>query len=808
MTKQSSRSITVELSKDVASNIAVVLKKRATTPCALLLAVSSGLLHRYTDQDFCCLGLRRLNKKIFRYVEIDFYGNPTLNKIIEHIRFQTGQLTYANQVVWNEYVSRDSFEFVFPAYFMRESAGVYADPRSAEYYRNGLCLTWEPHLETGLKFTLTGHTRLYSKKLLEQIAEHLKNLLADMTAHPERRVSDIRMLSPEEIYRLIIEWNGAVIPYEERCIHQFFEDQAARTPDAIALHFEDRTLTYRELNIRANSLARRLRSLGARPEIVVGIGMYRSLQAAVCLLAILKSGAAYTVVDPDSPPARIKDIISLSSANIVLTDAACAPRFRGVDAKVLTVDVLSDAPECQSFPENFNSGVTVDNAAYVLFTSGSTGKPKGVIGIHRSMAHLYGFGRFSYITEPKPDVCCLNAPLGFLGAVSGLLMPLCCGLPVVIIPNGQERDPYTLAKIIHKNGINNITMVPSMLKQLFTLGTRAKSLLKSVARVGVSGAALDRDTITTFHKIMPRAALTVGYASTEIGSVIFGNFVDLENDGKKGPVPVGRVGPNVRAYILDRYMNLVPVRASGELHVAADYISRGYAGQPELTAERFVHDPFFPGKQLFRTGDVMRFRFDGKVEYIRRSDNQVKVRGFRVELGEIETVLTNCNGVSEAVAVKNEREKSQRLVAYIVKKPGAKLNASALHEYLLRRLPQHMVPAAFIFLEQMPLTANGKIDRYTLSLENLARPVLENAYAPPKDELEAELIEIWQSTLGVQNIGIHDEFLEIGGESILAAVIVEKIYESFSVEIPLPLFFSNLTVALLATEILRIRAES
>ena len=786
-------------------DIDAVAAKYGTPRYVIAFAVSASLLNRYTEQERCCPGLRQKNRQLFKYLNVDFSNNPSLMDILEQIRIQTERLSEDSKAILNGIKALDSLEFVFPAYFPQKSVRAYSDPLAAEYYRDGIRLSWER--QSGNTFTLSGNARLYSQELLEQVAGHLKNLFIDMTAHPERRVSDAQMLSPEEIHRLTVEWNGAVIPYEERCIHQFFEDQAARTPDSVALRFEDITLTYRELNIRANTLAHRLREMGARPEVVVGIGMERSMQSAVCVLAILKSGAAYTVIEPDSPVARIKDIVSLSGAKIVLADVEHAQRFRGVGAKVLTVDVLSDAPKCKNFPDNIDSGVTVDNTAYVLFTSGSTGKPKGVVGIHRSISHLYGFGRFGYITEPEPDVCCLNAPLGFLGAVSGLLLPLCCGLTVVIIPNGHEKDPYALANIIHNTGITNLAIVPTLLKQFSTLGTKAKSLLKSVVRVGVSGAALDRDTINAFRKAMPQSTLVVAYASTELGSVVFGHFVDLKNDGKKGPVPIGRTGPNARAYILDKYMNLMPIDAAGELYIASDHIARGYAKQPKLTAERFLPDPFIPGKRLFRTGDVMRFRFDGEAEYIGRSDNQVKVRGFRVELGEIESVLSDCPGVREAVVVNNEREKFQRLVAYIVKKPGATLNATALREQLQSRLPWYMIPAAFFFLKQLPLAANGKIDRYALSLETLERPSLENEYAPPKEGIEADLTEIWQSALGMEHIGIHDEFLEIGGESLLAAVIVEKILEHFSVEIPLPLFFSNLTIASLAEEISRIRVE-
>ena len=782
----------------------VFAQNRTTSPCAVFLAASATLLHRYSGQDYCRPGIVHKNRKIFRFLEIDFFDNPSLNKIIDQISFHVECFTPANQTVWNELASQRSFELVLPAYFLRESVSVHTDPMTAGYYKDGLRLNCDPSSGNEYRLTLSGKSRLYSQELLTQIAGHIKNLLTDMVTHPDRRVSETKMLSSEEIHRQTVEWNNLVIPYNERCIHEFFEDQAALTPDAVALRYNDRTLTFCGLNIRANTLAHQLRDMGARSEVVVGIGMERSMQSAVCLLAVLKSGAAYTVVDPNYPSARVKDIVSLSDAKIIVTDAANAPQFHRVGAQVLTVDVLSPASECLRFPENIASGVTVDNAVYVLFTSGSTGKPKGVVGIHRSLSHLYEFGRFSYTAD---DVCCLNAPLGFLGVAAGLFMPLCCGLPVVIIPEGQERDPRALAEIIHRTGITNLAIVPTMLKQLSTLGINTKSLLKTVKRVGLGGSLLDRDTITAFCKAMPQAMLAVGYSSTETGSVAFGHFVDLKNDGRKGPVPIGRPGPNIRAYILDRYMNSLPVGAPGELYIAGDHIARGYAGQPELTADRFLPDPFIVGKRLLRTGDVVRLRFDGEVEYLGRADNQVKVRGFRIELGEIESLLSVCSGVGQAVVVKNDQKNSQRLIAYIVKKRGAELSAATLREYLRRRLPWYMIPSAFFFLKQMPLSANGKIDRYVLSNNRLERPALENTYVPPKDKIEAELIEIWQTVLGIQNIGVHDEFLEIGGESLLAAVIVEKISERFSVEIPLPSFFSSITVSSLAEEISRIRVK-
>ena len=296
MTKPTLHNVTVEPPSDTVSEITAYVIKQATTLNAFLPAVFSALFHRYTGHDFCRPGFLCKNRRIFRYIEIDFSCNPSLNEIIEQIRFQAERFSPARQTIWKEFSAQDSLEFVLPAYFLRESVGIHSDHMSAEYYRDGLRLTCEQHPETGLKLTLSGNARLYPPELLEQIAGHTINLLTDMPAHPERRVSDAAMLSPEEIHRQTVGWNSLVAPYEERCIHRFFEDQAARTPDAAALRFEDKTLTYRELNVRANSLAHRLRKMGAKPETVVGVGMERSMQAAVCLLAILKSGAAYSIV--------------------------------------------------------------------------------------------------------------------------------------------------------------------------------------------------------------------------------------------------------------------------------------------------------------------------------------------------------------------------------------------------------------------------------------------------------------------------------------------------------------------------------
>jgi amino acid adenylation domain-containing protein len=447
--------------------------------------------------------------------------------------------------------------------------------------------------------------------------------------------------------------------------------------------------------------------------------------------------------------------------------------------------------------------VKLENAAYITFTSGSTGKPKGVIATHRSLTVLSNLGRSMYGGKSE-EVFCLNSPLGF-SSVAHLLMCLCCGFPMVVIPNGQEKDPRVIALAVQQHKITNLSVMPSFLKQLFSLGDEGKMMLSSVERVALSGSEVTWDLIEPFRKMMPGAKLAAGYASSETCVVAFGNAIDLEGKQRSGRVSLGRPNRATQVLVLDQNMNPVPIGIPGELYISSSHLARGYIGQPAMTAEYFLPNPFgrSPGERMYRTGDIVRYRFDGEIEFLGRSDNQVKIRGFRVELEEIEAVLKNHAEIDDAAVVADKNEISDRLIAYIVKKGSAETDMAHLRQYTVQHLPYYMVPSMFIVLNRLPKTANGKIDRQALFSAPGKAVISNKQFESAGDSLQDALIEIWQMSIGVDRIGIRDEFLDLGGDSLIAAIIVMCIRERFDVEIPLSMFFEGLTIEMLAAEIVR-----
>lgn len=606
-------------------------------------------------------------------------------------------------------------------------------------------------------------------------------------------------LSPEEEAR-IHEWgNSPRQQYESKSVRELFEEQVSSTPEKIALRFLKETITYAKLNSHANRVAHYLRKFGAGPEVVVGVEMGRSIEAIICILGILKTGAAYAIMNPEYPISRLKEMVRDASIGLILSNSRSAGNTIYGEAHIINYKQLPD--NCEGIA-NIASNISLDNAAYVSFTSGSTGKPKGVIGIHRSISHLIGLSRFHYNEKLEQEVCCLNAPLSFGSTVAMLFMPLCCGFLLVVIPDGDEKDPRKFARAVQENQITSLTMVPSLISQLCSLGDVARAMLKSVRKVALAGAAVTQDLMDKVRSLMPQAQIVIGYAASEIGAVA---VAGPEGGDWKESILLGRPAHDTQIYILDHDMNLVPIGVPGELCVASSHLARGYIGRPELTAERFVPNPFgcSAGERLYRTGDLVKFRSDGQVEYLGRLDTEVKVRGFRVELTEIESALARYEAIEEAVVIGDGRESSQRLVAYVVRKREKEANVTAIRKYLQERLPDYMVPSLFVFLDSLPLNPHGKVDREALPLRGADRPVVDGQYEGPRDFVEAAVTHIWETALGFEQIGIHDDFLDIGGDSLIAALIASEIRERFAVEIPLPLFFENLTIADLATEISR-----
>jgi amino acid adenylation domain-containing protein len=637
---------------------------------------------------------------------------------------------------------------------------------------------------------LTGSVRYraeaFEEILITRLAGHLQAILRTVAASPSTPISKMRMLGEEEQRQILIEWNQTDCEYPQQSAPELVEKRAEQTPHAVALIQGDRKLTYRQLNEQANRLANHLRAGGVRAEAPVGLCMEQSLKAVVSVLGILKAGGAYVPLDPCNPQSRLAEIASDARLSITVTSAGCRHRVPpGIEMVCVDQDALSIAAEDSVAPE---SGTTPDSAAYILYTSASTGKPKGVVGIHRSITN--GLNSVTYVPD---EVCCLNTFLSFGFSIANLFLPLMSGVPLVVLSNEQIRDTNQMMMVLEKEGVTRIVVVPAVLKQILAPDFKAETRLRKITTIGVAGGKLTPDHFQRLAEAMPQAKLQNRYASTEIGTV-----AAIWDGG--GEITIGRPVANTRMYILDRYMNPVPAGVAGELYVGAAHLAREYLNRPDLTAERFLPDPFSArrGERIYRTGDSARFRSNGEIEFIGRTDDQVKINGFRMDLAEVERALADHRGVSDAVVMVREVGGWQRLVAYVVTRPIGTPSGSQLRAYLRERLPGYMVPSKIVFLEALPMNSNGKLERRALPMPEPIRPKLETVYEPPGSPMEAAIAQIWSDLLGLDPIGVHDKFLDLGGDSLMAAQVAVRLSERFGLDITPEVLADEPTVAKLA----------
>ncbi len=651
------------------------------------------------------------------------------------------------------------------------------------------------------------------------------------------------------------EWNDtrADFPFD-KCIHELFEEQVARTPEATSLVFEGATLSYRELNRRANQLAHHLRSLGVKPDARVAICVERSFEMVVALFAVLKAGGAYVPLDPGYPVDRLRYMLEDSAPTALLTTSRLAGLFAGADPRLPVLDMAAAASAWRGQPETNPDreaiGLLPTHLVYVIYTSGSTGKPKGVMIAHRSLVNRLAWMQTAYSLNAG-DTVLQKTPFSFDVSVWEFFWPLTVGARLAVARPEGHKDPAYLGEAIRENKVTTLHFVPSML-QVFVDQADARQCA-SLVRVVASGEALPAALVRKFYDRLPHATLYNLYGPTE--ATVDVTAWTCVPDPEATSVPIGKPIANTRTYILDENFQPVPIGAVGELFLGGVGVARGYLNRPELTAERFLPDPFAAevfaaeqGARMYRTGDLCRWRADGNIEYLGRNDFQVKIRGFRIELGEIEARLAEAPGVREAVVIAREDHSGdKRLVAYLVldpvPDPGSATTERELRERLGKQLPEHMVPSSFVALAQMPVTANGKLDRAALPAPSASNQLRREAppkadkvaemaagkaaakasrngaavspqaasdasraenYAPPSDTLEVELIEIWEEVLGVKHIGIRDDFFQLGGHSLLAARMFARIAEKLKKNLPFATLFRGATIEQLAQVI---RAE-
>ncbi|HEX7239037.1 MAG TPA: amino acid adenylation domain-containing protein, partial [Longimicrobiaceae bacterium] len=662
------------------------------------------------------------------------------------------------------------------------------------------------------------NTDLFDRSTVERMMGHFRTLLEGALAHPDARLLDLPVLAPDERELVVRRWNDTAGDYPRGvCIHQLFEAQAARTPDAVAVLAGGRTLSYGELERESNRIAQHLARLGVGPGTFVGLHLERSLEMVPALLGVLKAGGTYVPVEIGHPPARMQWVLGSLRVPVVLTqsphraaverlvpalpelrDVVCLDResaagvVEGSTVAVWTraeLDALPDTP-----PE---SGVSADDLAYVIFTSGSTGTPKGVMVRHAPVVNLIDWANEKFGMGPSDRVLFVTS-LSFDLSVYDVFGLLAAGGSVRVASAEEVRDPEALVRALAEEPLTFWDSAPAALQQLVSFfRPDTPSALRLVFLSGDWIPVALPDQVRRAHRGAEIVALG---GATE--ATVWSNFHRVrEVDPDWTSIPYGRPMRNAAYYVLDEALSPAPIGVAGDLFIGGEVLAEGYAGAPELTAVKFIPDPFGGrrGARIYRTGDRARFWADGTLEFLGRLDHQVKIRGFRIELGEIETVLAEHPALAHVViAAREDEPRVKRLVAYLVPREGAEVPPAAdLRAWVRERLPEYMVPSAFVALEALPVTPNGKLDRRALPAPQQDRPELDEGFVAPRNEAERTLAGIWAEVLRMEQVGVHDNFFELGGDSILSIQVVARAAGA-GLRLSPQLLFQNQTVAELA----------
>ncbi|MCP4658111.1 MAG: amino acid adenylation domain-containing protein, partial [bacterium] len=800
---------------------------RDATLFMTLLAAFKTLLFRISGQSDLTVGTPVANRNRVEIegliglfvntlvLRTDLAGNPGFEELLRRVRERSLGATLHQDLPFGKLVEEVqpqrslSHSPLFQVMFVLQNApmevlrlpGLSLEPLeissgTAKFDLNLSLTEWDRDLAGFVEY----NTDLLDDSTVERLAGHFLRLLEGIVADPGERLAELPLLGAAERFELVAEWNDtAVDSPPAECLHHLIEAQVERTPEAVAVTFEARHLSYRELNRRSNQLARYLRTLGVGPETRVGICVERSLEMVVGLLGILKAGGAYVPLDPGYPRERLAFMMESADAPVLLAQEELLSILPPHAGRVVLLDAGRHFFDRRA-GGNLPCRATSANLAYTIYTSGSTGLPKGSMIPHRGiinrllwMQDAYGLGVGEGVLQ--------KTPFSFDVSVWEFFWPHLVGARLVVARPGGHHDGAYLAELIAAEGITTVHFVPSML-QVFVKEPRAASCT-CLRRVIVSGEALPYELQERFHARLG-AELHNLYGPTEASVDV--TFWACERDGTRRSVPIGRPIANTRIHVLDPRGRPVPLGVAGELHIGGRGLARGYLGRPDLTAKRFVPDPFSgdrwssePGSRLYRTGDLVRYLGDGAIEFLGRIDHQVKVRGFRIELGEIEAVLEEHPAVRQSVVVMREdRPGDQRLVGYVAHDSSGAPAIEELRSFLRERLPEYMVPAAFVPLAELPLTPNGKVDRRRLPEPETARPQLQAAYVSPHNEMERLIARVWEEVLGVEKVGVDDNFFDLGGHSLLAAEVHGKLQELLKTDFSLLELFRFPTIRVLA----------
>ncbi|MBW4483045.1 MAG: amino acid adenylation domain-containing protein [Tildeniella torsiva UHER 1998/13D] len=650
----------------------------------------------------------------------------------------------------------------------------------------------------GLIGTVEYRSDRFDDATITRFCQHFQTLLDSIVAYPDRRLLDLELLPAAERQQLLVDWNQTALPLPECSIHALFEQQVERSPDAIALVFDEQQLTYRELNQQANQLAHYLHTLGIESEARVGICLERSPLMVIALLGILKAGAAYVPLDPNFPADRLRFMVQDSQLALLVTQSSLMAAWMTdletspQPPQILRLDTTW-AQIAQSSQDNPLGRVSPTSLAYVIYTSGSTGQPKGVMIEHQSVVNFL-LSLQHHLQLTAHDRLLAVTTLSFDIAVLELLLPLTVGAQVAIAPQAAIRDAQQLIAALETHQATVMQATPATWRMLLSAGWAGKADLTLLS----GGEALPSDLANQL--LTKGKALWNLYGPTE--TTVWSTLQNVTSTA--GGIAIGRPIHNTQVYVLDEMLQPVPVGVAAELYIGGAGLARGYWQWPELTAERFIPHPFTAHSRLYKTGDLARYRADGTLEHLGRLDHQVKLRSYRIELGEIEAVLRQQPEIKDVVVVAQGEPGDQRLVAYgvFLNKPSQ----AELRERLRSQLPDYMVPSVFVSLEALPLTPNDKVDRQALP-EADAQPEPTVALVPPQTLTEQQLSQIWATVLKTSDLSIHHNFFELGGHSLLATQMIAQVYQQFQVELPLRRLFDFPTIAGLASQIDELRSQ-
>jgi amino acid adenylation domain-containing protein len=636
-------------------------------------------------------------------------------------------------------------------------------------------------------------SNLFYEHDVADLVEQFHKLLKSATAHPEATISELEILSDRTRNQILFEFNQTQADYpQDKCIHHLFEEQAEQTPNNIAVTFSGQKVTYHELNARANQMAHYLQRLGVGKEVLVGICVERSLEMIVGILGILKAGGAYIPLDPNYPSERLAFILEDTKTPVLLTQQRLLSGLPAHSAQTICLDTAW-AIIAQESQENPPVKTHSENLAYVIYTSGSTGKPKGVQIAHRHLVNSTT-ARITYYQEPVSSFLLLSS-FAFDSSVAGIFWTLCSGGILCLPQEGLQLDIPKLLELIVQNHVSHLLSLPSLYSIL--LQESKPEQLTSLRTIIVAGESCPTELVQRHHQLPSKPSLFNEYGPTE--GTVWSSVYHCRSQQIKEQVSIGQPIANTQIYLLNSHLQPVPIGVIGEVYISGDGLARGYLNQAALTSEKFIPNPFSdrPGMRLYKTGDLARYLSDRNIEFLGRLDQQVKIRGYRIELGEIEAVLDQHPEVREVVVIAQKQElQDMRLVAYLVANQQPVSLISELRRYLLERLPEYMIPSAFVLLKEMPLLPNGKVDRRVLP----DRPQLnlEENLVAPETELEQTIAIIWQEALHIKKVGIHHNFFDLGGHSLLMVQVHSKLYQTLNKDISIVEMFQYPTISALA----------